>query len=87
VGRLRRRDALPEYLDWTDTGCEVAPRCLDCPLARCRYDVPGGLRAIRLANRNAELRAAYTGGTTARELARAHGLTSRTVYRALGSKH
>ena len=23
-----------------DTGCEVAPRCLECPLPLCKHDMP-----------------------------------------------
>jgi hypothetical protein len=23
-----------------DTGCELAPRCLECPLPMCKYDDP-----------------------------------------------
>ena len=39
-----REDALPENQDFRDTGCSLSPRCLDCPLPRCRYDEPGGAR-------------------------------------------
>ncbi len=34
-----------------DRGCDYAPRCLECELALCRFDLPGGLpEAIRLTN-------------------------------------
>ena len=25
---------------YADTGCEFSPRCLECPLPACRYDLP-----------------------------------------------
>lgn len=38
VRRMRRsgyhEDVMP------DTGCEIAPRCLECPLPVCRYELP-----------------------------------------------
>ena len=40
-GRKIRREALPEYANYKDTGCDLAPSCLSCPFARCRYDKPG----------------------------------------------
>ena len=37
-GRKIRREALPEFANYRDTGCELAPSCLRCPFARCQYD-------------------------------------------------
>lgn len=37
--RMRRR-GLPEHTNYQDTGCEVSPSCLRCPLAICKYDAP-----------------------------------------------
>ena len=28
------------YSEFVDDGCEVSPRCLECPLSACRYDDP-----------------------------------------------
>lgn len=33
-------DHLPEQMHYRDDGCSIAPRCLDCPLPACRYDLP-----------------------------------------------
>lgn len=30
----------PIKMHYRDTGCSLAPRCLECPLPRCRYDEP-----------------------------------------------
>lgn len=35
----RRDDGLPDY---PDRGCELAPRCLECSLPRCRFDTVNG---------------------------------------------
>ncbi len=40
-GRKIRMEALPEYANYKDTGCDLAPSCLRCPFARCRYDKTG----------------------------------------------
>ncbi len=33
-------DQSPEYYHYEDTGCEVSPSCLNCPLPQCKYDDP-----------------------------------------------
>ena len=48
-GRKIRKEALPEYAAYQDTGCELAPSCLNCPFIRCRYDYSDGIRGL-LAN-------------------------------------
>ena len=37
---------LPEHTQYRDTGCDLHPSCLTCPLVRCRYDEPGGARRL-----------------------------------------
>jgi transposase-like protein len=73
-----------EDAHWKDTGCEVAPSCLNCPLIRCKYDEalihPSTLRfkerrltAIRMTDE----------GKSRDEIAEALGVSRRSVYRAL----
>ena len=38
VPKIVRRDSLPEHARYKDTGCELSPSCLRCPLVRCQYD-------------------------------------------------
>ncbi len=45
-GRKIRREALPEYANYKDTGCDLAPSCLSCPFVRCRHDYPDGLLGL-----------------------------------------
>lgn len=49
--RALRSDALPEGLDTEDTGCDLHPRCLSCPLPHCRYDLPAGVATLKRAYR------------------------------------
>ena len=47
-GRKIRREALPEYANYRDTGCDLATSCLSCPFVRCRHDYPDGIRGMLL---------------------------------------
>ena len=79
-----RSDALPEYVDYTDTGCDLYPSCLKCPLPVCRYEVNGGATAIRRGGRDESILAASRRpGTTIDDLARTFGLSRRTIFRVL----
>ena len=77
------RDALPEHLEWRDDGCEVAPHCLTCPLPRCRFDEPGGLRTMLSAARNQEVIDARRGGMAISAISGQFGISRRSVFRIL----
>jgi hypothetical protein len=84
--RRTRCDALPEFTDYSDSGCDLYPSCLSCPLPRCRYDDPGGAAAMLRTGRNAAIaRLASRDGLTVEELARAFGVSRRTVFRVLAA--
>lgn len=80
---LVRCDTLPEATDYRDTGCELAPSCLACPLARCKYDAPPPRRTIINARDReiALLRRKYRAPISA--LARTYGISRRQVFRIL----
>jgi len=79
-----RSDALPEYVDYRDSGCDLYASCLKCPLPQCRYEVNGGASAILRNGRDARiLAAAGRDGTTVDDLARDFGLSRRTIFRVL----
>ena len=89
----RTREALPEYTNtYRDDGCDVAPKCLSCPLPACRYDIDPDLvraelnraRALLAAERAATARAMSAEGRSPHEIATALGISLRTVYRYLG---
>jgi hypothetical protein len=79
-----RVDALPEYMDYADSGCDLYPSCLSCPLPRCRYDDPGGAAAMLRGGRDASiLRLAGEDGMGVERLAEMFGLSRRTIFRVL----
>ncbi len=81
--RRARRDALPEHTQYTDTGCDVHPSCLTCPLVRCRYDEPGGVRKVYSEDRDRAIVSMQREGVPVGAIARRFGVSRRTVFRAL----
>ncbi len=84
--RKPRMDALPENTDYSDSGCDLYPSCLRCPLPRCRYDEPGGAPSMLRGGRDAAiLRLSGQGGVSVERLAEMFGLSRRTIFRVLAS--
>lgn len=85
---LARVDSLPEHTTYSDTGCDLYPSCLTCPLPRCRYDDPGGAASMLRSGRDAAiLRVAERDGVSVDSLATMFGLSRRTIFRVLRTKH
>ena len=82
-GRKVRTDALPEHLEYRDSGCDLAPSCLRCPLVRCRYDEPGGARALLQSSRDEAVQRRREEGVGIDGLAAEFGLSRRSVFRIL----
>ncbi len=72
---------LPENATYRDDGCDLHPHCLTCPLPVCRYDVPGGKRAVLAAPRNQMIASLRRSGKTVPIVARLLGVSRRTVVR------
>ncbi len=82
--RSVRSDALPEHIEYRDDGCDLFPSCLSCPLPRCRYDVPGGVRALLNQERDHQIRVLRDdAGLSVDEIAERFQVSRRTVFRAL----
>ena len=81
--RQPRRDALPENTDYVDTGCDLHPSCLTCPLVRCRYDEPGGARRLLSNERDRAILAEQRQGRSISDIAAGFGVSRRTVFRVL----
>jgi hypothetical protein len=77
-----RRDTLPEHADYRDTGCDLAPSCLRCPLHRCKYDEPRADPAT-LARDREIVRLRRRHGVPVDMLAGTYGLTRRSIFRIL----
>ncbi len=82
-GRKVRIDALPEHVDFRDTGCELSTTCLRCPLERCRYDEPGGARRLVQGSRDVAVQRFREEGTGIDALATQFGISRRSVFRIL----
>ena len=80
-----RADALPEHTRYQDDGCDAHPYCLTCPLPHCRYDEPGGLRALLNARRDRQIVELRLRGATVGDLAGRFGVSRRTVFRILST--
>ena len=83
--RRVRRDALPEEIRYRDDGCDIHTHCLTCPLPRCRYDEPGGLRAMLNAYRDQQIVALRRDGEHVDQIAERFSLSRRTVFRILSA--
>ena len=81
--RRVRRDALPEEILYRDDGCDIHPQCLSCPLPRCRYDEPGGVRAMLNGYRDRQILALRADGAAVDQIAERYSLSRRTVFRIL----
>ncbi len=80
-----RRDALPEEIRYRDDGCDIHSQCLTCPLPRCRYDEPGGLRGMLNAYRDEQIVALRGDGAPVDQIAERYSLSRRTVFRILST--
>ena len=81
--RRRTRDPLPENTRYRDDGCSISGSCFTCPLPRCRYEEPGGLRAVLNELRDREILALKQDGMPVEELADRFQVSRRTVFRVL----
>lgn len=76
---------MSEYLD--DTGCELSPSCLRCPLVRCKYDEPKASRAEVAAAKDmtqvARAASLREEGLKVAQIAEEMHLSKRTIHRLL----
>src|SRR3954454_855723 len=80
----QRRDALPEHTNYADHGCDLHESCLTCPLARCRYDEPGGARKVFSEERDRDIiRLRLEEQLEIEAIACRYGVSRRTVFRVL----
>lgn len=77
----RSSDGLPENYDYKDTGCDLHPRCLECPLVQCRYE-PGRRGKSQL--RQIQLTHLLSQGVTLQDAAKQVGITVRQASRLKG---
>uniref|UniRef100_A0A6M3LXX3 Putative transposase n=1 Tax=viral metagenome TaxID=1070528 RepID=A0A6M3LXX3_9ZZZZ len=66
---------------YQDTGCELAPSCLNCPFPVCREDDGYTVRAFIKRRRDAEILELCQAGLSVGELAERFGLSERSIWR------
>ncbi len=77
-------DLPPEYCQYRNGGCEFADSCLNCPLPKCIYELPGGRQQWLKGLRDKEVVGLFsTEGKGIKELALRFGVSQRTVQRIL----
>lgn len=81
-----KNDFLPEFIEYRDSGCDLAPSCLSCPFEVCRYDIKDGVRTLRLQAKYAGIIRLADSGKTKVQIAKETGNSLRTVDRALKAK-
>ena len=81
--KLYQDDLPPEYCQYRDEGCDLAPACLECPLPTCIYDLPRGKQKRRSELRSEGIATLRAQGRSTREIAQAFGVSTRTVQRIL----
>ena len=71
---------------YIDTGCSLFPKCLECPLPRCRYDMRVGEQRLRKMLRNLKIKQEWDERRTLKELAEEYGLSEWTIRRVVGPR-
>ena len=66
---------------YQDDGCDLHSRCLTCPFVICRYDMPGGKKALMNINRNQLIGSLRQSGKTVPIVAKLMDISRRTVVR------
>ena len=82
----RRRDELPEYTTYSDTGCDLYRSCLGCPLPACRFDDEQAAQNVRLGRRAARVMELVEAGIAVDAIASEFGVSKRTVFRDLSRR-
>lgn len=78
---------MSEYVPMNDTGCDVSPSCLSCPLPECKFENPAYTPHQSDKHRlYAGVYAARLAGETVNGLAERFGISSRTVSRIIAVK-
>lgn len=73
-------DLRPELVNYRDSGCNLHPACLSCPLPRCQYEGRADSQTAERERRNAAILAAWRDVLSAAVIAREVGMSRRRVH-------
>ena len=79
-------DLKPEFIQYTDEGCEFAAACLECPFENCLYDEPEGRRRGFKKFRDKEIKRLHDSGWKYADLAHLFKVSERTIFRVIDKK-
>ena len=73
-----------DYFKYEDTGCEIFSKCLECPLAQCRYDDFETFEAMkRFAKDYLIINYMRRYNLSVLKTAKKFGVTERTIFRIM----
>jgi len=72
---------LPRETDYRDTGCELYPSCLNCPLPHCAYEEAMMIVKVRTARKAAQVVSLAKQGKNNKEIATMLNLSTRSIQR------
>lgn len=75
--------ALPEDAEYRDTGCDISPTCLACPLPACRYDESIPAHVMASSSRLQKARIMFRADVDVDGIAYLLGVSRRSVFRYL----
>lgn len=85
--RAKRSDAYAGEGEqfYPDKGCPDLgiPSCFTCPLPKCRYDAPGGARAMLKPSRDENIVRLHDSGEPIDQLAADFNVSRRAIFRIL----
>ena len=80
--RKYKKETLGWHNVYLDHGCEIAPKCLECPLPQCKHDDPSGYVRGLTQRRDARiLEEMEQRGLSVDAAAQVFGVTVRTIFR------
>ena len=84
--RATRGEVEVDRINWIDTGCNLAPSCLNCPFPQCRYDTRDMIRLERSKSDATQACDLYVTGLNAAQVADVLGISKRSVFRLMARK-
>jgi DNA-binding CsgD family transcriptional regulator len=76
---------LPDETHYRDTGCDLSPSCLQCPLPRCVEDQPRGRQRHKMRAKGHIASTLAAQGLSQQEIARRLNVSARTIRRYINS--
>jgi len=80
---LIRKDSFPEGIEYSDDGCSLAPKCVECPFAQCQKE---SLSTLERTERYKLIYECHLDGSSRQEIADAFGVSLRTISRVISLK-